>query len=57
MASTQFLPSQLDSLIQAAITGSISAQHLLGDHFGSGFYDDNQDLVPIYFNSTELEGA
>ena len=57
MATTQFLPTQLDSLIQAAITGSISAQHRLGDHFASGFYDDNQDLVTIYFNSSELEGA
>ena len=57
MATTQFLPTQLDSLIQASITGSISAQHRLGDDFASGFYDDNQDLVSIYFNSTELEGA
>ena len=57
MATTQFLPTQLDSLIQAAITGSISAQHRLGEHFASGFYDGNQDLVPIYSSSDELEGA
>ena len=57
MATTQFLPTQLDSLIQAAINGSISAQHRLGDHYASGFYDENQDLVPAYSNLTELEGA
>ena len=57
MATTQFLPTQLDSLIQAAITGSIPAQRRLGDHFASGFYDENQDLASIYFNSSELEGA
>ena len=57
MATTQFLPTQLDSLIQAAINGSITAQHRLGDHYVSGFYDDEQNIVPIYFNSTELEGA
>ena len=56
MATNQFLPTQLDSLIQAAITGSISAQHRLGDHFGSGFYDE-QDLAHIYSNVTELERA
>ena len=56
MATTQFLPAQLDSLIQAAIAGSISAQNHLGDHYGSGFYDE-QDRAPIYFNLSEVQGA
>lgn len=54
MATTQFLSTQLDSLIQAATNGGISAQHRLGDYYDFCFYDD-KNLVAS--DSTELEGA
>jgi len=54
--TTQFLPAQLDSLILAAIAGSVSAQHRLGDHYSFGFYDGEHDLVPISFSPSGPEG-
>ena len=40
MDTTQFLPNNLDLLIQSAIAGSIVAQDRLAYYFSNGFSDD-----------------